>query len=927
MTPELWRRLKPLFSAAIDKPSNERSAFIAQICADDSELRGHLLGLIAAHEHESSTVANVEISIKQLIDVALPVLHEGETVLGRFQVVRCLGSGGMGNVYEAMDLELSQKIALKTIRPEISRIPGILTRFKKEVQLARRLSGPNLCRIHELFVISGSTGDAQYAFITMELLDGPTLADQLRDSGHFSWREAQTIALDICTALTTIHQAGIIHRDLKTRNVMLATRAGIRCAVVMDFGLAREIFRSSTAHESGLTVPGAILGTPEYMAPEQFEGKDISPATDVYAFGVMLYELVTGKHPFAASTPLGAAALRGKRPQPASLLHKGLPRRWDHVISRCLEYDSADRYQSAKAAADALQGRSLFGETFTPQWFGSLAAGFVTILIVTSLLFLPALRERLQGIIFSSRVKHVAVLPFDVSGDPKMTVLADGLMDSLSGKLSSLDAANKSLWVVPASEIRRRKVSDPPTALKEFGVTIVVIGRFTRDNQTFHLNLALVDTKKTREIGFADIENQNGDLAALQDEAVTRLGRLMNVSIGKDVAREGEEGIGRPAYEDYITALGYLQRYDKPGYLDAALTSLNNAVKTAPRFALAFGRLAQAYILKYHIDGNPDLLQRARDSCRRAIALDDRLPSVYTSLASIHEITGEHELAIQEYQHAIDLDPRNVEAFTGMATSYKNAGRYREAEAAYVRAAELRPDDWNGYNYLGNFYERIGRHQDAIVQFRRALTLTPDNGFVYCNLGGAYLNSGDPKLLTAAEDAFHRSISLNPNYEAYADLGNLYGIEHRFADSATATKEALQLNDQDYDVWNNLTQAYEALGDENNARESREQAIKLAERAIRLNSQDSDAYATLATLFAKQHLRESAISSIHTALALAPKEQSVLSEVAAAYEILGDRKLAMRYLALAIQSGYPTQQLNADSNLQRIAEDPAFKIK
>ena len=202
-------------------------------------------------------------------------------------------------MYEAVDLELSQSVALKTIRPEIAGNPSVLSRFKKEVQLARRFSGPNVCRIHELFVIGSDGAAAGAAFLTMEFLEGITLAEKLRQAGPMSWREAKAIATDLCVGLSTIHAAGIIHRDLKSRNIMLADRNGSQRAVLMDFGLARELVPPSTAKESGLTVPGAVLGTPEYMAPEQFEGKAVTPATDIYAMGVLLYELVTGKHPFA----------------------------------------------------------------------------------------------------------------------------------------------------------------------------------------------------------------------------------------------------------------------------------------------------------------------------------------------------------------------------------------------------------------------------------------------------------------------------------------------------------------------------------------------------------------------------------------------------------------------------------------------------
>jgi Tfp pilus assembly protein PilF len=228
------------------------------------------------------------------------------------------------------------------------------------VQLARRIGGANICRIHEFFVVPTTPPALPWAFLTMEYLDGVTLADRINQGGPIPWRDAQSILVDVCCGLTTMHTAGIVHRDLKSRNIMLVEQGGRRRAVLMDFGLAREYSAPVATTETALTMPGAVVGTPEYMAPEQFEGKEVSPATDIYAAGVILYEIVTGKHPFAASSPLGAAMLRAKLPQPASALQHGVPHRWDHVIRKCLEYDAAQRYQSAEELAQALKS-SLLG--------------------------------------------------------------------------------------------------------------------------------------------------------------------------------------------------------------------------------------------------------------------------------------------------------------------------------------------------------------------------------------------------------------------------------------------------------------------------------------------------------------------------------------------------------------------------------------
>jgi len=355
MTPELWARLNPLFNAAVEMPPDEQNAFIANACRGDEELRKELQALVDAHARQEATTDKVAEGLKALINKATARYRPGDIVHGRFRIVRLLGSGGMGEVYEAFDLELSQSVALKSIRPDIAGNTGVLARFRKEVQLARRLTGPNLCRIHELFIAPGNIGSPVDAFLTMELLEGTTLADELRQRGPLLWTRVREIAMDICTALKTMHEAGIIHRDLKSRNIMLAERNGKLCAVVMDFGLAHETSPRSSDAETTLTGPGTFIGTPQYMAPEQFEGKDLSPATDIYATGIVMYELLTGRHPFAASNALEAAVLRGKKPQSASSLRPDVPRGIDLIIEKCLRFDPAQRFQSASELAQALQ--------------------------------------------------------------------------------------------------------------------------------------------------------------------------------------------------------------------------------------------------------------------------------------------------------------------------------------------------------------------------------------------------------------------------------------------------------------------------------------------------------------------------------------------------------------------------------------------
>ncbi|WP_263366530.1 serine/threonine-protein kinase [Edaphobacter bradus] len=360
MTSELWQRLKPLFYAALEQGVEDRAAFIREACGGDSELRSHLEKLLDAEAQSTGSMARPFAAVADFFPTSATRFQAGETVLGRFRILRLIGRGGMGEVYEAEDLQLG-RIALKTVRREIALSAGAFDRFRHEVLLARKITGPQICRIHELFLLPASDGYEATVFLTMEYLDGVTLAARLAKDGAMPRKQALPVALDLCEGLRLIHAEGIIHRDLKSANIMLCAHGTSTRTVLMDFGLAQdfEAEGSGPSGESiapnGGTTAGRIVGTPEYMAPEQFEGGAVSPATDIYSLGIVLYEMITGVHPYAGPTPIAAAIHRARHPaSPSTIVAKVSPQ-WDRVIERCLEYEPAKRFQSAEEVARALR--------------------------------------------------------------------------------------------------------------------------------------------------------------------------------------------------------------------------------------------------------------------------------------------------------------------------------------------------------------------------------------------------------------------------------------------------------------------------------------------------------------------------------------------------------------------------------------------
>src|ERR1035438_5381875 len=352
LNPEQFARLSQWFDEAVDLPPLEREAFVEKIRRQEGDVTAdELAQVLKAAEKPTDTIDLPPVPPARGFEET-HAFQQGDVILNRFLIVRLLGRGGMGEVYEALDQELGP-VALKTIRRDMLGDYAALRRFKQEVQLARQVTSPHVCRIHELFMLSFGPPQRVAAFLTMELLNGTTLAKRI-EQGPLPWSEAGPFAIEICQGLQALHEIGLVHRDFKPGNVMLATRGSAAKAVVMDLGLALR--PEDSIHGQKLTRPGGIVGTPGYMAPEQFEGAKVSAATDVYALGLVLYEMTTGKRPFQASTPLAAAVRRAKRPPPVTSIRPELPRRLNGIIEKCLEYEPGDRFASAEEVSNALKG-------------------------------------------------------------------------------------------------------------------------------------------------------------------------------------------------------------------------------------------------------------------------------------------------------------------------------------------------------------------------------------------------------------------------------------------------------------------------------------------------------------------------------------------------------------------------------------------
>ena len=864
--------------------------------------------------------------------------------VGEYKILGTAGVGGMGVVYKALDLKLNRTVALKFLPNELNVASKDKERFLQEARTASALDHTNIGVIHGL----EETADG-HTFIVMAYYEGLTLAEKIRRS-PLPPKEAVEIMIQIAHGLNEAHERSIIHRDIKPSNIIV-TRQGV--AKIVDFGLAR------VASGAVSTLTAGPVGTLAYMSPEQVRNEPLDRRTDIWSMGVVLQEILTGKHPFARENMSAMLLAILEQPPPvenfdpvlAAIVCRALAKDRTHRYADCREMladleackpllasaPSTPSARNLKASSRdlrrALEHASSSRVVVTPvdrarRWAVELAAAVLLLALVS--LLIPSVRQRAAALLSGSGAaeteKHIAVLPFDnIGNDTSNEALSEGLQDSLTSKLSNLEEGQQSLWVVPASEVRRRKVSDPEAALRAFGATLVVKGSVMRDSSGVHLTVNLIRTKDIRQEGSLTLQDRTGDFAALQDQAVSGLARLMHVEVRAAALRTAGSAAAPAAYESYLKALGYMQRYDKPGNLDQAIAALKGAVETDSQFALGYAGLGEAYRMKYQLDKNPKWTELALANGTKATALNDSLPSAYVTLGRIHDALGKNDLALSEFERAMQLDSRNADALTGEAHSFEHAGRLADAEAAYKKAIALRPDYWDGYNSLGNFYDDHGRYDEAIAQFQHALELTPDNAAIYSNIGATYVDYGDPKKFTLAEAALKKSIELSPGYSAYANLGDLYLLQNRFAEAASDTEKALQLSDKDSVVWANLAAAYEGLKDEAKMNAALDRELRILEQEAESNPRNAGVQYRLGTIYARKKQREKALVRAQSALVLSPEDPNVLASVGEIYERLGDRARALQYIEKSLQKGYPLQQLKDDPFFQGLLSDPKFR--
>ena len=854
-------------------------------------------------------------------------------------VMSMLGEGGMGEVYLAKDTKLGRDVALKVVPEEYTSDPSRLQRFEREAKTVAALNHPNIVTVFSIEEVEG------IHFLTMECVLGDSV-DRLIPPDGMPLESVFDIAIPLADALAAAHQQGIVHRDLKPANVMLSKDKRVK---ILDFGLAKltGAGEGDTVGDGGsqaptrattLTRDGGIVGTVPYMSPEQLDGKEVDHRSDIFSFGVLLYELVTGRQPFRGnSAPAVMSAILRDVPTPVSEFNAEAPRHLGRIIQRCLEKNPTDRYQSASEVRNEMKAlrREIESGEFPPRrrvekrpttkLWGGIALGVFAILAAVFLIVNlsddaqeagrsePPGSEPSAEAAFDAREWIIAVMPSQTSSaaDADLAALNDGLAFTLTAKLAQLSREHD-LQVIPANLLREEGVDSLEKARRELGVTLALNFDTHRFDDRVRVNVQLVDVPRQRQLMAETIDGYIDDLLALEEKVTIRVLRLLRVELRPMEQDLLQAGTAEPrAHAYYLRGQGYLQNFLESENVEPAVTLFEQALRVDPGYARAHAGLGEAFWRRYEMTGDPRWVESAFEECRSAVELDEFDVAGHVCLGHLYNGTGRTEEAIDELELAKSLDPANDQAVRGLADAYLAEGDMQLAEETYKEAIDLRPHYWAGYNWLGILYIRQGRYSEAIQSFEEVVRLAPDSYRGYSNLGAAYYYS---ERQGEARRAFERALEINPEDDlAAANLGTLYFFEGRFDEAAELFAQAVALDENDYFNVGNLADAYHWGGQEQDkARQTYLRAASMCLEQLQVNPREPFILADRAYFLAMAGAGDQAVEEIVKALEVAPSDVTIQHRAAQVYHLIGQTDTAMQLLKSSVEGGYPRSEIAAD---------------
>ena len=835
MTPELYQRIQALVQSALELESGDRVSFLNEACAGDESLRRQVESLLVSHEQAGSFLES------PAAEVAAPLVTDAQTrlmageAIGPYRILSQIGSGGMGEVYLAHDTRLGRKIALKLVSASFTKDDERVRRFRQEASAASALNHPNILTIHEV----GQTDSAH--FMATEFIEGETLRERLR-RGPMNLDEVLDIGLQVASALAAAHGSGIAHRDIKPENIMIRRDGYVK---VLDFGLAKLTERVAAGREFEKeaatlvkTNPGMVLGTVSYMSPEQARGLEVDLRTDIWSLGVVLYEMVEGRVPFAGQTMSHIiVSILDREPAPL-IQHPGaLGSELERVVIKALAKDREQRYQKVSEMLVDLRhmkqemefeaklrrsGVEVIGRSSGQTVLGNSKPAKAS----SSKLAAPrSTRKRT-----TKAIDSLAVLPFiNASADPEADYLSDGITESIIDNLAQLSG----LRVMARNTVFRYKGTEANAqgVGQELNVGAVLLGRVLAFGEQLSIRAELVDAADGAQLWGAQYKRTPSDILELQEEIANEISEALQLKLSSE---EKERLTKRytdntEAHHAYLKGRYFFYKRTPEG-LRKGIEYFQQAIEIDPIYALAYSGVADCYAVLGLWEESPpkESFPKAKAAALKALEIDDTIAEAYTSLAMVRTVynfswaVGETEFkraielrpgyalahhwygwqllelgrfdeSVAEMQEAQELDPLSPLMNTGLGYSFHFARQHDRAIEHYRQTLEIDPNFALAHHALGLAYEQKRMYSEAILEFQKASTLFPGNTLMVASLSHAYAVAGKRgealKLLAELQEQSKRKYvspyGMAIGYTGLREQGQVFEwLEKAFAERA-----------------------------------------------------------------------------------------------------------------------------------------------
>ncbi|MCI0392270.1 MAG: protein kinase [Acidobacteria bacterium] len=831
MKPERWRQIEQTYHAALELAPDQRSGFLDQVCAGDEELRREVVSLLASHDEANSFIE------KAPDDVIAGMIAEEQarSIIGRtldhYQVRSLLGQGGMGEVYRAHDTRLDRDVAVKILPEHLASDAEALRRFEREAKAIAALSHPNILSIFDF----GNEQGMSYA--VTELLEGETLRSFLSCSSP-EWQCAATIGEAIAEGLAAAHIKGIIHRDIKPENIFLTSGGQVK---ILDFGIARvkhEVSPYSETLTSAVktTMPGTVIGTIGYMSPEQTRGEEADSQSDIFSLGCLLYEMVSGKSPFARETAAETiAAILKEEPPTITGRGKDFPEVLERIIRHCLEKRPGERFQSALELANDLRAVLSGDNVATPKPAPLLAkyrsrfVAWVATAIISLIVGVVVLVYLSSG--RSKAIDSIAVLPLiNASGNAELEYLSDGISESLINSLSQLPQlrvmARSTVFNYKGKEVDPRKVG------QELNVRAVFTGKMVQRGDALSIQADLVNASDGSQLWGERYVRKLSDILALQEEMAKQISEKLQLRLsGAEQQRLTKRYTkNTEAYQLYLKGRYYSSQFTTEG-LKKGIDYLNRAVEADPAYALAYAGLSASYFDASNIVFPADeALPKVQAAALRALQMDETLAEAHVTVALVKErYEWNWTEAERGYKRAMELSPNDARVLQWYGFYLAEQGRLDEAIATMARARDIDPLTPYTSSTLAYFHYLARRNDEAIAQLQKMIRMDPNFVVAHYTLGLAYEQK---EMFEHAISEFNQAQRLDPEgWAPPAFLARTYALWGKRDEAQRRLEELKRIAEEKHVDPYNIGVIHASLGEI-------DQAFAWLDKAYRIKSEE-----------------------------------------------------------------------------------------